>query len=567
MGDVCRPSFAPGNVPLFIELSVLFASCVLAWWCVGKIRLAIERRRLLANELLSTQSQLQLALDAHSMALWSWNIRDDVVEWTEPVLRVHAIARADLSDNRIKTFLAFVHAEDRSAVEKAFRTSARDGSAYEIEYRIRRPDGAFQWIAARGLFERDLHGNSSRLSGICTDITARKRLEETLVQAHKMEALGTLAGGVAHDFNNILMAIGGNVELAVGELPPGHPALQNLDRIDKAINRASSLVRQILRFSRQQPPARAVIPLAQEIEEAVRLLRATLPARIEIRVEYLAGVPPVSVDSTQVHQILMNLGANAAHAMGEGSGEISIFLEGVILFADQSESSAGLPPGRYARLRFRDNGCGMDQTTLARAFEPFFTTKEVGKGTGLGLSVIHSIMNNYGGAVTVESVVGVGTTFQLYFPAAELALPAAVAGRSPLQQSPRGSGERILYVDDEESLVLVTKRRLQQLGYEVTGCADPCEALEIFRANPDKFDAVITDISMPRLPGAELVSAVQRIRPDIPVVMCSGYLRVEDQEAAKRLGVCDLIAKPMDFNELARVLQCVLAGNLAGFPS
>jgi signal transduction histidine kinase len=267
-----------------------------------------------------------------------------------------------------------------------------------------------------------------------------------------MEALGTLAGGVAHDFNNILMAISGNAELAMTELPADHPVRPNLDRIDKASTRASHLVRQILTFSRQQPPARAVIPLAREVEEAVKLLQATLPARIEIRSEYLPDVPPVSADPTQVHQILMNLGTNSAHAIGESSGIIELRLEGVDISGDWSEVTGGLPPGRYARLSVRDNGCGMDKATLARAFEPFFTTKGVGKGTGLGLSVVHGIMKNHGGAVTVYSEVGKGTAFRLYFPAAERVLESAEAPpRLGRQQAPPGSGERILYVDDEEA--------------------------------------------------------------------------------------------------------------------
>jgi nitrogen-specific signal transduction histidine kinase/CheY-like chemotaxis protein len=396
------------------------------------------------------------------------------------------------------------------------------------------------------------------------DITARRRSEELHLQSHKMEALGTLAGGVAHDFNNILMAIGGNAQLAMTDLPADHPLQQTLATIEKASSRATNLVRQILTFSRQQAPARIVILLQPEVEEAVKLLRATLPARIEIRAEYVPGAPAVSADPTQVHQILMNLGANAAHAMGETSGLLELRLEGVTLSSDRTHAAAGLPPGRYTRLSFRDTGCGMDKATLARVFEPFFTTKGVGQGTGLGLSVVHGIMKNHGGTVTAYSEVGKGTIFRLYFPAVEKA--AEPPGDEPPAQSeaPRGNGERILYVDDEEALVLVTQRRLERLGYVVTGCTDPCQALEIFRARPMEFDAVITDASMPNLPGAELAEAMQQIRPDVLVVMASGYLRPEDHAAAARLGIRELISKPYDLAELGRVLRRVFAGALAG---
>jgi CheY-like chemotaxis protein len=286
-----------------------------------------------------------------------------------------------------------------------------------------------------------------------------------------------------------------------------------------------------------------------------------LPARIEIRTEYIPGAPPVSADATQVHQILMNLGANAAHAIGEKSGWVQLRLEEVNLSGDRP-GATGLPPGRYACLMFRDNGCGMDKATLARAFEPFFTTKGVGKGTGLGLSVVHGIMTNHGGTVTVHSEPGKGATFQLYFPAVAAALVGT--GPSARREIPRGNGERILHVDDEEALVLVIKRRLEQIGYTVTGCTDPCEALEIFRARPMEFDAVITDVSMPRLPGAELIHAVRQIRSGMPVIMASGYLRSEDYAAADRLGVSELISKPFDLAELGRALQRIFAKDLAG---
>ena len=523
----------------------------------------VSERQKTEDALRLAQAQLLSALEAGSMGTWSWDIPRDALVVSEPLLKLFGMTREEVGDGRLQTMLSFVHGPDRADVRKALDTAVRDGSTFDVEYRMRRPDGALQWIAARGRLERDAQEQPWRLTGVCMDITERKRSEETVLQAHKMEALGTLSGGVAHDFNNILMAIGGNVDLALAELPADHPARQNLDRIEKASNRAASLVRQILTFSRQQPPARTVIPLAQEVEETVRLLRSTLSARIEIRVEYLPGVPPVSADATQIHQILMNLGTNASHAMGESSGLIELRLEGTNISGGRSEATGGLPPGRYARLSVRDNGCGMDKTTLARAFEPFFTTKGVGKGTGLGLSVVHGIMKNHGGAVTVHSEVGKGTTFHLYFPAAEKVPESANGRRSAQDQVPKGNGERILHVDDEDALVLVTKRRLEQVGYVVTGCTDPSEALEIFRAHPMEFDAIVTDVSMPRLPGAELVRAARQIRPDIPVIMASGYWRSEDSEAAERLGIRELISKPADFNELARALHRVLARDLA----
>ncbi len=524
----------------------------------------VSQRQKTEDALRLAQEQLLSAFEAGNMGTWSWDISRDAVSWTEPLLRVLGISREDVSDHGLKTFLSFVHAADRSAVEKALDNAVQKGSTYEVEYRSRRRDGALQWIAARGRLERDVHGQAARLTGVCMDITARKRLEDTLLQSHKMEALGTLAGGVAHDFNNILMAIAGNAELAAAELSSDHPARQSLDRIEKASSRAADLVRQILTFSRRQPPARKVISLRQEVEEAVKLLRATLPARLEIRTEYLAGTPPISADPTQVHQILMNLGTNASHALGESSGLIELRLEGVSISGNRPETPADLPPGLYARLSFRDNGCGMERATMSRIFEPFFTTKGAGKGTGLGLSVVHGIMTNHSGAVTVHSELGKGTLFQLYFPAVQQSADAVVPGPSAQDPIPRGHGERILHVDDEEALVLITRRRLEQMGYLVTSFTDPREALKSFRAWPGQFDVLLTDVSMPHLPGAELVQAVRLIRPDIPVIMTSGYLRSEDHAAAERLGIRELISKPFDLGELGRALHRSLAGHLAG---
>jgi PAS domain S-box-containing protein len=524
----------------------------------------VSERQRTEDALRLAQVQLLSALEAGSMGTWSWDIPNDSIDWGDPVLKIFGRKREEVADRRAQTFLSFLHPQDRPRIQKALETAVRDGTDYDVEYRNNRPDGALQWIAARGRVECDAQGRSWRMTGVCMDVTARKRLEETLLQAHKMEALGTLAGGVAHDFNNILMAISGNAQLAMTDLPADHPLQHTLATIEKASERATSLVRQILTFSRQQVPARRVIPLQPEVEEGVKLLRAMLPARIEIRTEYVPGAPTVSADPTQVHQILMNLGANAAHASGESSGLVEIRLEGVTVSDDVAQIAAGLSAGRYTRLSFMDNGRGMDKAILARIFEPFFTTKAVGQGTGLGLSVVHGIMKNHGGAVTAYSEVGKGTIFHLYFPAAEHAAEAS-GGRPPApSEVPLGNGERILYVDDEEDVVLVTKRRLERMGYVVTGCSDPCQALERFRARPLDFDALITDVSMPRLPGAELALAVQQIRPDVPVIMASGYLRPEDFEAATRLGVRELISKPYDLAELGRALHRIFAGALAG---
>jgi CheY-like chemotaxis protein len=380
-------------------------------------------------------------------------------------------------------------------------------------------------------------------------------MEEHLMHAQKMEALGTLTGGIAHDFNNILLAIGGNARLAIDELPPDHPIQHKLHEIAKAGARASSLVRQILAFSRHQNPDRKAIAVQPVVEEALRLLHATLPARIGIRSSFAVDLPNISADSTQLHQVIMNLGTNAARAMDEAGGVLEVSAKTCSVQSDQPDGLAQVRDGDYVRISVRDSGCGMDRATMERIFDPFFTTHAPGHGTGLGLSVVHGIMKDHDGAITVYSEPGKGTIFHLYFHSA-----AETADQSTHPATtPRGNSEHLLYVDDEEALVLLARRSLRRLGYQITGYTDPAQALQAFTENPDKFSAVVTDLSMPGMSGVELARQILQIRPDVPIVMTSGYIRPEDELEAQRVGVRELLLKPDTVDDLAAALQRVFA--------
>jgi CheY-like chemotaxis protein len=372
-----------------------------------------------------------------------------------------------------------------------------------------------------------------------------------------MQSLGTLAGGIAHDFNNVLVAIGGNVELAAQALPAEHPARKHLQRVERAAARAADLVRRILAFSRPQEPRRASIRLQPVVEEVLKLLRATLPATVEIRTGFDGGTPEVLADSGQVHQVLMNLGANAAHAMAERGGVLEVRLEPVALDAGAATIAPELRSGRYARLSVGDTGSGMDPATLERIFEPFYTTKAPGQGTGLGLSVVHGIMKSHDAVITVDSQVGVGTTFHLYFPAAD---PSVGEDAAPPAREVHGHGEHILFVDDEEAIVDVATLILSRLGYRVTGSTDAVQALQDFRARPHEFAAVVTDLAMPGLSGHDLARQIRDIRPDLPIVLTSGNVRPADAEAAQRLGVGDVLLKPNLVGDLGATLHRVLTG-------
>ena len=380
---------------------------------------------------------------------------------------------------------------------------------------------------------------------------ARQRLEVQLRQSQKMEAMGTLASGIAHDFNNILTAIVGNATMMREDLPPDHPMQEDVSEIYRAGVRATDLVRRILAFSRQQEPKLECISVAHVAEEVCELLRATLPSAIRIQCSMPSELPFVMGDPTQIHQVLLNLGTNAAHAIADKPGEIVLTGESVFVSADEVETLR-LPEGQYVRITCRDNGSGMEREVVQRIFDPFFTTKPLGKGTGLGLSVVHGIMQNHNGTVVVYSEVGKGTAFHLYFPAMLADSPQAERQHV---QPPSGSGERILYVDDEDAIISLVQRILGRLNYVVDGYNDPLEALEVFRSDPQAYDAVITDLSMPGMSGFEFAREVRELNPGTPVLLTSGYISQDDIGTAKSIGIRELVLKPNSMEDLGHALH------------
>lgn len=400
---------------------------------------------------------------------------------------------------------------------------------------------------------------------VMTDISERKaaeadlqRYEAQLRHVQKMESIGTLAGGIAHDFNNILGAILGNVDLARVELMPGHAALANLDEIHKAGSRARNLVRQILTFSRREPQELRIQQLRPVVEETHRMLRATVPAAVEIEVLLSDAALHVQADATQIQQVLMNLCTNAWHALGEGSGRIEIGLEPVRLDEAAAQHVGGLTTGFYTHLWVSDNGTGIDPRTRERIFEPFFTTKPVGRGTGLGLSVVHGIMTAHRGGIAVESEPGQGSTFHLYFPCVEQDASAETAPASPAEDI-RGHGEHVLYVDDDETMILMVERILERSGYRVSAYQNAQQALTAVREHPESFDFVVTDFNMPELSGLDLAHEMARIRPDMPVVISSGYITEELRADASRSGVRGLLEKQNTSQDLGGLVGSILS--------
>src|SRR6266853_1189919 len=528
-------------------------------WRILEANTDITARKRAEEALRLAQARLLSALEGGRMGTWVWDIGNPRIDWDDSMSTLFGRSSEELASGSIEPFFSWLHPQDRERTRAILERAVREGTQYDAEYRLFRPDQSMVWIAARGRVERDAQGKAFRMTGVCIDITDRRKVEEQLLQSQKMQALGTLAGGIAHDFNNILLAIGGNVSLAMEDLPANHPAQTSLREIGKAGARATGLVRQILAFSRRQAPDRKSIDVKSVVEEALALLRATLPARIAIRANFGPDLPSISADSTQLHQVIMNLGTNAARAMGEQGGLLDVTAKAVTVNSDLAAQTK-MKEGNYLRLSISDSGCGMDPLTLERIFEPFFTTHAPGEGTGLGLSVVHGIMKDHDGSVSVYSEPGKGTIFHLYLPAIR-----ELAQNAPATVAPSGGhGQRLLYVDDEESLVFLATRSLGRLGYKVTGETDPARAVQLFRENPSQFDAVITDLSMPGLSGSELARQIMEVRPNTPVVMMSGYIRPEDEEEASRLGIRDVILKPDTIEDLAQALNRLFKANGAG---
>jgi PAS domain S-box-containing protein len=393
------------------------------------------------------------------------------------------------------------------------------------------------------------------------DISERKRiemeraaLEEELRQVHKMEAIGTLAGGIAHDFNNLLFAILGNAELAREEVDSRSQAYSNIQALIAAGNRAKGLVQQILAFSRKTQQEPILLEIINIVKEVLKMLRATLPSTLEIRQRIEPVSALVMADPTEIHQVLMNLCTNAASAMAPGPGVLEISLRETELRQDSTPLMSGLAPGYYIELGVSDTGHGIPPEIQSRIFEPFFTTRETGKGTGLGLSVVHGIVSKLGGAIVLDSKVGVGTHFTVYLPAQRGTLRSADLEDA---QFPRGSAH-ILIVDDESSVLAVERQMLESLGYEVTCCASAVEALALHRQDPQRFDALLTDQTMPRQTGIELAREMLRLRSDLPVILCTGYSEAVTPETTLAFGIKECLYKPVNKRELADALYRVL---------
>jgi PAS domain S-box-containing protein len=534
----------------------------------------ITGRREAEKAMLDYRTKLTLAMDMARLGHWEFDVETRTFTFDESSYRVLGTSAEREggmtvpADVFVRKFIPFDEAPV-IAEEIRLAIDATDPGYYrKIEHGFRRADGTVGVLSVVSSITKDAAGRTAKIYGLSQDITdqrlaekQRQNLEEQLRQAQKMDALGTLAGGIAHDFNNILTGIIGNLQLAEMDLPRGHAATHSLEEAAKASRRARDLVARILSFSRIDQDDRLPAPLEPIVLEAVQLLRASLPSNIEIRTSIAKDCPSVLYSAAQLHQVIMNLGTNAAHAMRDRGGVLTVDLRSEDPKPGFMERNPQVKPDHRVRLAIGDTGCGMDETVLKRIFEPFYTTKAVGEGTGLGLAVVHNIVQHHDGSIVVESIRGAGTTFGLYFPPAIGGSPGSETG-SGYQRlelvNEFGCGRRIMLVDDEESVRHVGSSLLRLMGFSPAVFDRPGAALDAFLLNPHEYSAVISDLTMPEMSGLELARRVKGVRPDIPFILASGNFHISAQDEARHANVRHIIEKPFEVHHVVEQLRAAL---------
>jgi PAS domain S-box-containing protein len=558
----------------------------------------ITERTRAGKALQESDNRLKLALTSSHTGVWEWNVATNELFWSPECYEI--LGTKDIGGT-LESLRKLIQPEDFLRVMDKIRQVSMDHPMLRAEFRIIRPDGGVRWLTNTGQGYFDGAGALLRMIGTVLDISEQKQAEEALNQAnrrlteaksevdriveertseltrayeslrvetgelqraearlrqaHKMETVGTLASGIAHDFNNILAAIIGFSEMARDKTPEESPARGHMERVFAAGIRGKDLVKQILAFSRRAEQAKLQLKLAPVVKEALGLIRASLPSTVDIRTNLPSNLGFVLADPIQMQQIVMNLCTNAAHAMRRRGGSISIDLADFSFSSAEDAPDPTMSPGSYSRLSVTDTGEGMSPETIEHIFDPFFTTKAEGEGTGLGLSVVHGIVTNHGGQITVSSQPGKGSIFTVYLPKLieEQSRDSGDGGSS----IPRGH-ERILFIDDEKDLIAMGDEMLTDLGYHVTCRTGAREVLALFRLDPSRFDLVITDQTMPEMTGKELVEEILAIRADMPIIMCTGFSPLVDADNAKASGVRAFALKPLTKTEIATTIRRVL---------
>ena len=542
---------------------------VIGFFVVG---LDITTSKLTEQALATTTDLLELTGQLACVGGWELDLRTQELIWTQETFRIHELDT--LITPSLEEAFGYFETEHQAKLRATVEQAIKCGTNWDLELPLVTAKGNHIWVRTQGVVVYE-NGQAIKLQGALHDVTerrqadaARVQLESQLRESQKMEAIGTLAGGVAHDFNNILAAIMSNADLAIQSLESPLVTLCCLQEITKASERARDLVRQILSFSRPHATERKLISLVDVVEESIRLLRATLPARVALTLECTGQVPQILADTTQIEQVILNLATNSYQAFRGSPGCITIDVDTVPHSAELAEAVPHLKSSlgrteQFVRLTVADDGPGMDASVVARLFEPFFTTKPVGEGTGLGLAVVHGIIRTHEGAITVESKPGEGAAFTVYLPVPTIEDNAAATCASKAEEleriaSPPPTNEhqlRILYVDDDQAVMQSICKLLELRGFTVEGFCNQMEAVEAIRTRADQFDLVVSDYNMPSLSGIDFARFVRQTRPELPVVIISGLIDDELRTEALNAGVSDLISKPFSLKAFCTVVQ------------
>ena len=499
------------------------------------------------EQLLKEKSFTEAILDTLPGILYVCDDGGRLVRWNNSFAEQTGLSREKI----LRVFPADWFAEkDKPVIVQALR-DVKEGEV-SVEAEIQYQSGPVPYHLTVRMISMD-ERNYTIWVGL--DLTERRKLEAGLVQAQKMEAIGTLAGGIAHDFNNILFAIIGYAELAQSDMEDRQRLENDLDGILKGAVRARDLVRQILTFSRKSVQEKQPLQMSLIVKEALKLLRSSLPTTIAIK-QNIVSDAYVLADPTQIHQIVMNLCTNAYHAMLESGGILGVALKEVEFSTVSYVPGLELPPGRYLRLEVSDTGIGMDEATKTKIFEPYFTTREKGEGTGLGLAVVHGIVDSHQGQINIYSEPGKGTTCRIYFPVA--AAGNTISGTPQDEKPPAGGSETVMVVDDEEAIVDMIRKALTRYGYKVITFTNAAQALQEFLKQPENYDLVLTDMTMPSLTGAQLAGKIMEIRPELPIILCTGHSDLVNRETALAMGIKEYCEKPMNLNNLAGKVRAAL---------
>ncbi|NNG01471.1 MAG: response regulator [Desulfobacteraceae bacterium] len=522
----------------------------------------IAKREKIEATLAGEKERLKLALEAADLGMWDFNPTTLVdVHLSDRWLTMLGYGADELPQS-YDTWKSLLHPDDRDPSIRRLNLHVAGKADYDVEFRLKSKNGDYLWMQSIGkVVAWDSDNRPIRMIGIQRDITEnkhleihRKRMEDQLRQSQKMEAIGTLAGGIAHDFNNILAIIIGNAELASQDLPENHVAMENLNELSRAGMRAKELVKQILKFSRRSKEEFIPTKVSRIADDALNLLRATLPSTINIVKDINVKSDTVLADATQLHQVIMNLCTNAAYAMGDMKGELRVVMKHLEMDRAAITSFPGLSVGPHLLLTVEDTGGGISPDIMSHVFDPYFTTKPPGLGTGMGLAIVHNIVKNHQGSISVYSEPHKGTIFRIFLPVVQT---GAIKKTVTMDELVKGT-ERVLFVDDEPVIARMGLQMLERLGYQVKMFTGSMDALDAVMEDPEAFDLVVTDMTMPNLTGVNLAEKIHGFRPDLPIILCTGFSHDVNTQRMATIGIRAVIKKPFVLRDIADIVRQVL---------